>query len=162
MLAGLRAHYPEHQHKRKRKRKKKRRRNQNQHTPHALLPNTNHHRYSTMTQPCHKDTALNQQCCDSKHKGRGEKERNTTFTMRPHTPPQHDSIARHNTATATRQQCCTHHHTSPPTTNTTTQNKKGTGTIRGEQTMRRGADNARCQTQSEHGGSTAHTTPAFQ
>lgn len=23
-----------------------------------------------MTQPCHKDTALNQQCCDSKHKGR--------------------------------------------------------------------------------------------
>nr|DAN72614.1 MAG TPA: hypothetical protein [Caudoviricetes sp.] len=23
-----------------------------------------------MTQPCHKDTTLNQQCCDSKHKGR--------------------------------------------------------------------------------------------
>nr|DAQ96227.1 MAG TPA: hypothetical protein [Caudoviricetes sp.] len=22
-----------------------------------------------MTQPCHKDTTLNQQCCDSKHKG---------------------------------------------------------------------------------------------
>lgn len=25
-----------------------------------------------MTQPCHKDTTLNQQCCDSKHKGRKE------------------------------------------------------------------------------------------
>ena len=30
----------------------------------------NHHRHSTMTQPCHKDTPLNQQCCNSRHKGR--------------------------------------------------------------------------------------------
>ena len=41
------------------------------HAPHALLPNTNHRRHSTMTQPCHKHTTLNQQCCDSKHKKRG-------------------------------------------------------------------------------------------
>lgn len=80
------------------------------HTPHALLPNTNHHRYSTMTQPCHKDTALNQQCCDREHKkGKGE-EKNTTVHMRQHTPPQHDSVAQHGTAAATRQQCRTPPH----------------------------------------------------
>ena len=37
------------------------------HTHTTFLPNTNHHPYSTMTQPCHKDTPLNQQCCDSRH-----------------------------------------------------------------------------------------------
>lgn len=42
-----------------------------QQTPHALLPHANHHHYSTITQPCHKDTTLNQQCCDSKHKREG-------------------------------------------------------------------------------------------
>lgn len=40
-----------------------------------------------MTQPCHKDTTLNQQCCDSKHKDGGEKEHNvhneTTHTNLP-------------------------------------------------------------------------------
>ena len=39
-----------------------------------------------MTQPCHKDTTLNQQCCDSEHKDVREEEGNTTFTTRPHTP----------------------------------------------------------------------------
>ena len=39
-----------------------------------------------MTQPCHKNTALNQQCCNSEHKDGREKERNTTFTTKPHTP----------------------------------------------------------------------------
>ena len=37
-----------------------------QQTP-PLPPNTNHHRHPTMTQPCHKDTHPNQQCCDSKN-----------------------------------------------------------------------------------------------
>ena len=37
-----------------------------------------------MTQPCRKDTTLNQQCCNRKHKTEGKG--NTTFTMRPHTP----------------------------------------------------------------------------
>lgn len=35
-----------------------------------------------MTQPCHKDTALNQQCCDSKHKGgrvRGQNKKGETI-----------------------------------------------------------------------------------
>lgn len=47
------------------------------HTPHALLPNTHHHHYSPITQPCHKDTAPNQQCCDREHRRwkRGEEER---------------------------------------------------------------------------------------
>ena len=62
-----------------------------------------------MTQPCHKDTTLNQQCCDSKHKT--EEESRAQF----------------------------HHRTSPPTTNTTPQDRRGMRTIRGEQTMRRGA-----------------------
>ena len=77
--------------------------------PTAFLPNTNHHHYSPITQPCHKDTALNQQCCDNEHKDR-RGERDTTP-----------------------------HRTSPPTTNTATQDKRGTRTMREEQTMRRRA-----------------------
>lgn len=60
MLAELRAHYPEHHNKRGRE--GGRRDNEDNAPPHS-----NHHRYSTMTQPCHKDTTLNQQCCDSEH-----------------------------------------------------------------------------------------------
>ena len=52
-------------HKRKRKREDKRREPPPRTT--VLLPNTNHHRHPTMTQPCHKDTTLNQQWCDNKH-----------------------------------------------------------------------------------------------
>lgn len=37
------------------------------HTRRHSNPHINHHRHSTMTQPCHKDTTLNQQCCDSEH-----------------------------------------------------------------------------------------------
>lgn len=64
----------------------------------AFLPlHINHHRYSTMTQPCHKDTTLNQQCCDSKHRERREEQNGTQFR----------------------------HRTSPPTTNTATHKRKG-------------------------------------
>ena len=86
VLAELRAHYPEHQHKRKRGREEKEEDKQQDNTHHTethtithkeltadtTRPSTphNHHRYSTMTHPCHEDTALNQQCCDSKHKER--------------------------------------------------------------------------------------------
>ena len=131
MLAWLRAHYPEHQHKRKRKRKRKREDKRRDHTPsppppfhntqhtthntqrvdseqqapHALLPNTNHHRYSKMTQPCHKDTALNQQCCDSEHKDREHREENGDNTRQG---------GQHNTRTP------------PPFNRTTTQTKGGT------------------------------------
>ena len=44
--------------------------NSGHHTP--FHPHTNYHRYSTITQPCHKDTALNQQCRDREHKQRRE------------------------------------------------------------------------------------------
>lgn len=87
-------------------------------TPPAFLPNANHHRHSTMTQPRHKDTALNQQCCNNEHKeeedgkGRREEERDTTIhnetthtttthTTVPHSTTrqqQHDSNATHTTA----------------------------------------------------------------
>ena len=63
-----------------------------QQTPHALLPNTNHHPYSTKTQPCHKDTTLNQQCCDSKHtkeKGDRAKQEGGKNNMKGRTQSQH-------------------------------------------------------------------------
>nr|DAS34302.1 MAG TPA: hypothetical protein [Caudoviricetes sp.] len=71
-------------------------------TPHALLPNTNHHRYSTMTQPCHKDTTLNQQCCDREHKRwRGRiRDRYNRSHETTHTP-QRDSVAQHSTTETT-------------------------------------------------------------
>jgi len=97
-----------------------------------------------MTQPCHKNTTLNQQCCDSKHKDRrGERDRTE------------QNRTEHSSTTA-------HHRTSPPTTNTATQDKRGTGTTQGEQTMQEGQDNVKGRTQSKHGGNTAHTTPAIQ
>lgn len=46
----------------------------------------NHHPYPIMTQPCHKDTTLNQQCCDREHKdGKREREGRDTITP-PHFP----------------------------------------------------------------------------
>lgn len=75
-----------------------------------------------MTQPCHKDTALNQQYCDSKHKsGRAEEQDKTRHTL-----PSHNTLRR-----APQCECAdsTHHRTSPPTTNMTTQDRRGTGTI---------------------------------
>ncbi len=129
MLAGLRAHYPEHQHKEEEEDREEERQttkhtrtpppfhnpyhnktrhalpphtaitthtplrctpqhgqcvdsrhhtpHATRHTPHALPSHTNHHSYPTMTQPCHNDTTLNQQCRDREHKRRrgGKKNR---------------------------------------------------------------------------------------
>ena len=69
VLAGLRAHYPEHQHTKEEKgRERKRRKRKKEGTSKRPCPSThrlsahhNHHRHSTMTPPCHKDTTLNQQ-----------------------------------------------------------------------------------------------------
>ena len=114
MLAKLRAHYPEHQHKEEEEKEEEEEKTRNselrQDTAHttAILPNTNHHRYPTMIQPCHKDTTLNQQCCDNKHaKGgamqRGSKtiregarqyktgEPNRTRGTAAHTAPRHST-----------------------------------------------------------------------
>ena len=108
VLAGLRAHYPEHQHKKKKEeRRGEARRSEEKKTEktsdetthtftHRLSTRSNHHRYSTMTQPCHKDTTLNQQCCDSKHKEKGGAEKQDTF----HTPPH---FSTHHTHGNTRQ-----------------------------------------------------------
>lgn len=105
-----------------------------------------------MTQPCHKDTALNQQCCDSKHKDGGG-ERNTTFTMTPHTPHTPPSRSPHTT-----------HHTQQP-------KEKANSTTRGN-AMQGGLDNAGYRIQFEdrehceedegntrQRGNTTHTTP---
>ena len=112
--------------------------------PHtALLPNTTHHRYSTMTQPCHKDTPLNRQCCDGEHerrkrgegrqckrdknnmKGRTQSEHGDN-THPPHPPfnrateqtegePQHtDGGRRHSTGSPATQPPFTHHATHHP------------------------------------------------
>lgn len=64
----------EEERKRKRKRKRMEKTSNGNHTPITpppFHPTPNHHRHSTMTQSCHKNTTPNQQCCDSKHKGRG-------------------------------------------------------------------------------------------
>ena len=113
VLAGLRAHYPEHQHREEEKRKRKRKRTLLSPPSHtALPPNTNHHRYPTMTQPCHKNTPLNQQHCDNKHtRGQGKK-----VTRHSSRKAHHPAI--HNT----------HHHTSPHTTH----NTRGSKTMQGE------------------------------
>ena len=76
VLAELRAHYPEHQTTKRKRTEEKERRRQHTHTT-APPPNTNHHRHSTMTQPCHKDTHLNQQCCNSKHTERAGRYKRT-------------------------------------------------------------------------------------
>ena len=143
MLAGLRAHYPEHQHKKKKEeRRGEARRSEEKKTEktsdetthtftHRLSARSNHHRYSTMTQPCHKNTTLNQQCCDSKHKEKGGQKNKTRST---------------------------HHRTSPPTTHTATQDRS-----EDEDNVKGGQDNARCRTQSEEDGETVrngeHHTP---
>ena len=56
VLAGLRAHYPEHQHTRKKKKRKKKieKTSNENYTPithRHSNPHINHHRYSTMTHP---------------------------------------------------------------------------------------------------------------
>lgn len=92
----------------------------------------NHHHYSTMTQPCHKDTTLNQQCCNRKHNT--EENSRTQF---------------HNEVTHRYSQ--RHHRTSPPTTKATSHKRKGSGTVR------RGA--GQCEgapPQSERGDNTPH------
>lgn len=69
-----------------------------QQTPHTLLPNTNHHRHSTMTYPCHKDTTLNQQCCDSKHNGEEKKSKTK------HALPSHNTLRHSTTQTGKGQE----------------------------------------------------------
>lgn len=91
------------------------------HTPAALLPITNHHRYSTMTQPCHKDTALNQQCCDSKHKGR----RGTGQCKRDKSNLKGRTQSEHGDNTGT-----THNQHTPPFNKATGQTTRGTPTHR--------------------------------
>lgn len=86
----------EEEEERQRREETKKANNETAH-PTALPHNTNHHRYSTKTPPCHKNTTLNQQCCDNEHKDGREKERNTTFTIRPHTPHTPPSRSPHTT-----------------------------------------------------------------
>lgn len=60
-----------------------------QQTP-PLPPNTNHHRHPTMTQPCHKDTHPNQQCCDSKNnEGRDKAKKGKQDNTRRQTQCEH-------------------------------------------------------------------------
>lgn len=87
-----------------------------------------------MTQPCHKDTALNQQCCDNEHKDR-RGERGTVH-------PPHFST--HNKHGNTRQK-------------RNGNDTRGTDNVKGG-----GRHNARCQPQPEHGDNTQPTTPAIQ
>ena len=101
--------------------------------PHiAFLPNTNHHRYSPITQPCHKDTPLNQQCCDNEHKDR-RGERDTV-------PPPH--FPTHNKHGNTRQ-------------------KRNGNDTRGNGQCEWGQDNVKCQTQSEDRASQHTPLPPF-
>ena len=120
VLAKLRAHYPEHQ-QQKRQREKRRRQRRQATRPHTHShppppfhnPHTNQRRHSAIPQPCHKDTTLNQQYCDGKHKG-GGKEMDTTV---------------HNKTT--------HHRTSPLTTNMTPQDRSEAGITGRERKERR-------------------------
>ena len=110
MLARLRAHYPEHQQKEEKTKQNKTRQDKTRYAPPycdssaqtthpAFPPHANHHRYSAITQPCHKTHSTNQQYCDSKHKTK--KNSGTQFhTKQPHpyshhTPPPH--FPTHNT-----------------------------------------------------------------
>lgn len=88
-----------------------------------------------MTQPCHKHTTLNQQCCDREHKRwEGGKESGAQFL----------------------------HRTSPPTTNTATQDRRGTRTTRRERTMRRGGGTMQdARPNPNTGQHTTHHTPPF-
>lgn len=86
-----------------------------------------------MTQPCHKDTALNQQCCDSKHKDR-RGERNTV-------PPPH--FPTHDKHDNTRQ-------------------KRNEGDTRGTGQCEGGQDNVKGRTQSEDRASQhTHSRPSI-
>lgn len=103
------------------------------HTTHtAIPPHTNHHHYSTMTQPCHKHTTLNQQCCDSEHKDRSGKRKRIA------------------------EQDIAHHHTPShfPTCNTQHEkeqdNARGTGQRRMGNTMKRAGTTQRRGTTTTH------------
>nr|DAO84563.1 MAG TPA: hypothetical protein [Caudoviricetes sp.] len=61
-----------------------------------------------MTQPCHKDTTLNQQCCDSKHKDREKRSRTQLHTKQ--TPAA--AIPQHNTTPLRQHHYCKQH--TPP------------------------------------------------
>ena len=115
-------------------------------SPTALPPNTNHHRYSTMTQPCHKHTTLNQQYCDNGHtRWMGRESNGTQFT--------------HNTQHTT-------HNPPPPFTSTHhlpishcimpphTRRKRN-------ETTRREQDNVKGRTQSEDGAPQHTPLPPF-
>nr|DAS53848.1 MAG TPA: hypothetical protein [Caudoviricetes sp.] len=117
-----------------------------------------------MTQPCHKDTTLNQQCCDSEHKKGGKEERNTTVHMRQHTPPQHDSVAQHGTARQQQHGSNAAHTTALLHPQQTRQHKTEEERERYEGNEQREGEqhNTRCQPQSEHGDNTQPTTPAIQ
>lgn len=51
-------------------------------------PRTNHHRHSAITQPCHKDTHPNQQCCDSEH-NEGQHDARESGTTQVPDPSEH-------------------------------------------------------------------------
>ena len=103
-----------------------------------------------MTQPCHKDTTLNQQCCDSEHKRRkGEGKKHNIHNETTHTAL---PFSAHNTATRRRRE---RHDTREC-------NARGTGQcgvpdlIRRQGTLRRGR--GQHETRGQH---TAHP-PAIQ
>ena len=147
VLAELRAHYPEHQHKERQRRKKEEDKTRQDktctvittrryaHTAHtAFPPNTDCHRYSPITQPCHKDTRLKQQYCDNEHKI----EEQSRTERSPATALPHPQQTRQHKTEEERERY------------------EGNGQCEGE------GHNAKCQTQSEH-GTTQHThTPAIQ
>lgn len=120
VLAKLRAHYPEHQHKKKEKEEGKTN-EETTHTTHTAIPtHTNHHRYSTMTQPCHKDTTPNQQCCNREHKeGLGNTRGSRTMQdAGPNTKTGHRSThhPRHSTRSPSKRKGDATHKTGRPTT----------------------------------------------
>ena len=79
-----------------------------------------------MTQPCHEDTTLNQQCCNGKHitcnTRRRAEEQNPPALLPPHTT--HRTTRAHTIPHHTPHNKSTHHRTSPPTTNTTPHKQK--------------------------------------
>ena len=136
MLAWLRAHYPEHHQQERQRRKKKTRQDktrQDSKTTHtAIPPHTNHHRYSTMTQPCHKHTTLNQQCCDREHEDRsGKKKRIAEQDIAHHHTPSHFPT------------CNTQHEKEQDNTRGTGQRRMGNTMKRTGTTQRRGHHNTR-------------------
>ena len=121
-------------------------------TPH------NHHRYSTMTQPCHKDTTLNQQCCDSKHNTYDARQRRCPPPLFYHTP--------HTTGRHTPSTSCRPRHAPPhfPIRNRHDSTQRGRGEQDDTRTTRQCEGNRtirRCRTQSSRQGAT-HTPPAIQ